>query len=146
MLFHLNMGIRCVKFNLKKMVRAFFGCVRTARTWGTPDSDQKSISLAADYTISQKAKVYFLWHIWKIQLEYILVDYWLFSDRANLFEWQLHEVEEHFVEIPPQKNAQKRWFKMKKRTGKEVSKTARNHLLQIKSMLFHLNMCVSNFI
>ena len=28
--------------------------------------------------------------------------------RTNLFEWQLHEVEEHFVEIPPQKNAQKR--------------------------------------
>ena len=65
MLCHSNIGIRCSNFFVKKLFRWLFGCVPTARTWGTPHSDQKCISLAADYTTPLKAKVYFLWQIWK---------------------------------------------------------------------------------
>ena len=50
-------------FVFKKKIRQFLGCAPSARTWGTPDSDQKCISLAADYTTIFKAKVYFLWQI-----------------------------------------------------------------------------------
>ena len=93
------MGIRCVKVNSKKLVRAFFGCIHTARTWGTPNSGKKSIYLAADYSIILNAKVYFLWQIWKIQFEPIHKHYWLFIDEANVFEWRLHKLKGHLLEI-----------------------------------------------
>jgi hypothetical protein len=43
----------------QKLFRWLYGCLPTSRTWGTPDSDQKCISLTADYTTPLKAKVYF---------------------------------------------------------------------------------------
>ena len=113
MLFQWSLGIRCVKFILKKIVCAFFGCIRTARTWGTPKPGQKSISLTAYYTTILKGEVYFLLHIWKIQSEPILVHYWLFSNKENVLEWWLHELDEHFVKIHQKLKAKKWCFKMK---------------------------------
>ena len=116
------MSIRCVKKKLNKIVRAFFGCIRTARTWGTPKLGQKSISLFAYYTTILKGKVYLLWYIWKIQSEPILVHYWLFSDGSNVFEWQSHELEEHSVEIRQKLKAKKWWFEIRKFTANKCFK------------------------
>ena len=54
-LFPENLGIRCRDFFVKKKFRPFFGCAPSARTWGTPHSGQKSISLAAVYKSFLKA-------------------------------------------------------------------------------------------
>ena len=117
-----NLSIRCVKFNFKKLFRAFFGCLHTARTWGTPNLDQKSISLAADYSTILNAKVYLWWQIWKIQFELILEHYWIFSDGPNVFEWRSDELEGHLVEIHQNLKAKQWWFEMRNLSAKKCVK------------------------
>ena len=50
-------------FVFKKKIRQFLGCAPSARTWGTPDSDKKRISLDANYTGFQNRKYIFLLQI-----------------------------------------------------------------------------------
>ena len=67
--FHQNQGCslkseyRESRFCFLKKHRPILGCVPSARTWGTPDSVQKTISLDAIYSTFLKAMSTFLWQI-----------------------------------------------------------------------------------
>ena len=62
-IFPYNLSTGSPDFVFKKKHRPILGCVPSARTWGTPDSVQKTISLDAIYTTFLKAMSIFFCQI-----------------------------------------------------------------------------------
>ena len=106
-------------FVFKKKIQQFLGCAPSARTWGTPDSDKKRISLDANYTGFQNRKYIFLLQIWRIQSETFLGHYWLFADALKLPQWQPSRLEDYLLENLLRIKAEKWWFWMWKMSWKD---------------------------